>query len=167
MWLELSPHHIRHAQLAVARQKSLGGCTMLPCICKVRQTHVLPCIQCAASLTVAWCHGWVGWGTKIFCRSFIQGGCIRSPLRSRPPDGGRMSSGSVAYSRWVQAQCRHSLDLQRGHHVSAGLGIGPHDPSGGQHDAVRCWLGLGSNAPLRCGSSSAHPPFERFHRRRP
>ena len=30
-------------------------------------------------------------------------------------------------------------------------------PSGGQHDAVRCWLGLGSNDPLRCGLNSAHP----------
>ena len=27
--------------------------------------------------------------------------------------GGCMSSGSVAYSRWVQAPCRHSLNLQR------------------------------------------------------
>ena len=66
-----------------------------------------------------------------------------------------MSSGSVAYSRWVQAQCRHSLNLQRGQHACAGLGIGPHDPSGGQHDAVRCWLGLGSNDPLRCGLNSS------------
>ena len=32
-------------------------------------------------------------------------------------------------------------------------------PSGGQHDAVRCWLGLGSNDPLRCGSSSVHTTF--------
>ena len=37
------------------------------------------------------------------------------------------------------------------------VGIGPHDLYGGEHDAVRCWLGLGSNDPLRCGSSSAHP----------
>ena len=70
-----------------------------------------------------------------------------------------MSSGSVAYSRWVQAPCRHSLNLQRGQHAGAGLGTGPHDPSGGQHDAVRCWLGLGSNDPLRCGLNSAHPTF--------
>ena len=39
---------------------------MLPCICQVRQTHVLPCIECAAFVTVALCHGWVGLGTKIF-----------------------------------------------------------------------------------------------------
>ena len=32
-------------------------------------------------------------------------------------------------------------------------------PSGGQHDAVRCWLGPHSNAPLRCGSSSVHTTF--------
>ena len=52
-----------------------------------------------------------GWGTKIFCRFSFQGGCIRSQLRSRPPDGGRMSSGSVVYSHHrVQAQCRHSLN---------------------------------------------------------
>ena len=133
--------------------KSLRGCTMLPCFCIDRLTHVLPCRFRAASLLVAWCHGWVGWGTKIFCRSSLpfQGGCIRSQLRLRLPDGGRMSSGSVAYSRWVQAPCRHSLNLQRGQHAGAGLGTGPHDPSGGQHDAVRCWLGLGSNDPLRCG----------------
>ena len=68
-----------------------------------------------------------------------------------------MSSGSVAYSRWVQAQCRHSLNLQRGQHAGAGLGTGPNDPAGGEHDAVRCWLGLGSNDPLRCGLNSAHP----------
>ena len=70
---------------------------MLPCFCTARQTHVLPCRLGAASLLVAWCHGWVGWGTKIFCRSSLpfQGGCIRSQLRSRLPDGGRMSSGSV------------------------------------------------------------------------
>ena len=50
---------------------------------------------------------------KIFCRSSLpfQGGCIRSQLHSRPPDGGRMSSGSVVYSHHrVQAQCRHSLN---------------------------------------------------------
>ena len=47
--------------------------------------------------------------------------------------------------------------LQRGQHAAAGLGTGPHDPSVGQHDAVRCWLGLGSNDPLRCGLNSAHP----------
>ena len=70
-----------------------------------------------------------------------------------------MSSGSVVYSRWVQAQCRHSLNLQRDQHASAGLGIGPHDPSGGQHDAVRCWLGPRSSDPLRCGLNSAHPTF--------
>ena len=49
--------------------------------------------------------------------------------------------------------------MQRGQHAGAGLGTEPHDPSGGQHDAVRCWLGLGSNDPLRCGSSSAHTTF--------
>ena len=32
-------------------------------------------------------------------------------------------------------------------------------PSGGQHDAARCWLGPGSNDPLGCGSSSAHTTF--------
>ena len=32
-------------------------------------------------------------------------------------------------------------------------------PSGGQHDAVRCWLGPHSNDPLRCGSSSVHTTF--------
>ena len=92
--------------------KSLRGCTMLPCFCIARLTHVLPCRFRAASLLVAWCHGWVGWGTKICCRSSLpfQGGCIRSQLRSRLPDGGRMSSGSVVYSRWVQARCRHSLN---------------------------------------------------------
>ena len=49
--------------------------------------------------------------------------------------------------------------LQRGQHAAAGLGTGPHDPSGGQHDAVRCWLGFSSNDPLRCGLNSAHPTF--------
>ena len=125
----------------------------------LHRSHVLPCRFHAACLPVAWCHGWVGWGTKMFCRFSFQGGCIRSQLRSRLPDGGRMSSGSVVYSRWVQAPCRHSLNLQRGQHAGAGLGTGPHDPSGGQHDAVRCWLGLGSNDPLRCGLNSAHPTF--------
>ena len=98
---------------------------------------------------------------QICCRSSLpfQGGCSRSQLRSRLPDGDRMSSGSVAYSRWVQAPCRHSLNLQRGQHAGAGLGTEPHDPSGGQHDAVRCWLGPGSNDLLRCGSSSVHTTF--------
>ena len=101
---------------------SLRGCTMLACFCIAWQSHILPCRFRAASLLVAWCHGWVGWGTNIFCRSFIQGGCIRSPLRSRLPDGGRMSSGSVAYSHWVQALCRHSLKS---------IAEGP---------ACRCWV---------------------------
>ena len=30
--------------------------------------------------------------------------------------------------------------LQRGQHAGAGLGTGPHDPSRGQHDTVRCWF---------------------------
>ena len=103
--------------------KSLRGCTMLPCFCIARLTHVLPCRFRAASFLVAWCHGWVGWGTKIFCRSSLpfQGGCIRSQMRSRLPDGGRMSSGSVAYSRWVQAPCRHSLNS----FAFSGVGFGP------------------------------------------
>ena len=46
--------------------KSLRGCTMLPCFCIARLTHVLPCRFRAASLLVAWCHGWVG---VIFMRS--------------------------------------------------------------------------------------------------
>ena len=29
----------------------------------------------------------------------------------------------------------------------------------GDNDAVRCWVGLGSNDPLRCGLNSAHPTF--------
>ena len=104
--------------------KSLRGCTMLPCFCIARLTHVLPCRFRAASFLVAWCHGWVGWGTKFVCRSSLpfQGGCIRSQLRSRLPYGGRMSSGSVAYSRWVQAPCRHSLKS---------IAEGP---------ACRCWV---------------------------
>ena len=156
LWLELSPSHIRHAQLAAVRQIPQG---MTDAALLLHRSHVLPCRFGAACLPVAWCHGWVGWGANIFCRFSFQGGCIRSQLRSRLPDGGRMSSGSVAYSRWVQAPCRHSLNLQRGQHAGAGLGTGPHDPSGGQHDAVRCWLGLGSNDPLRCGLNSAHPTF--------
>ena len=97
--------------------KSLRGCTMLPCFCIARLTHVLPCRFRAASLLVAWCHGWVGWGTKFFCRSSLpfQGGCIRSQLRSRLPDGGRMSSGSaVVYNHWAQAPCRHSRHFAEG-----------------------------------------------------
>ncbi len=76
-------------------------------------------------------------------------------MRSRLPDGGRMSSGSVVYSRWVQARCRHSLNS---------FAEGP---------ACRCWvrnwvpdstmpfvaLGPRSNDPLRCGLNSAHPTF--------
>ena len=102
-------------------------------------------------------------GHHRFLQAFFacRGGCIGSQPHSRLPHGGRMSSGSaVLYNRWAQAPCRHSPTLlQRGQHAGAGLGTGPHDPSGGQHDAVRCWLGPGSNDPLRCGLNSAHPTF--------
>ena len=58
--------------------------------------------------------------------------------------------------------------LQRGQHAGAGLGTGPHDPSGGQHHAVRCWLGLGSDDPPRRGLNSAHLTFalESFRKNR-
>ena len=107
LWLELSPSHIRHAQLAAVRQIPQG---MTDAALLLHRSHVLPCRFGAACLPVAWCHGWVGWGAKIFCRFSFQGGCICSQMRSRLPDGGRMSSGSVVYSRWVQARCRHSLN---------------------------------------------------------
>ena len=130
---------------------------MLPCFCIARTFYPADSVP-PAFLWPGATVGWVG-APKILCRFSFQGGCIRSQLHSRLPDGGRMSSGSVAYSRWVQAPCRHSLNLQRGQHAGAGLGTGPHDSSGGQHDAVRCWLGLGSNDPMRCGLNSAHPTF--------
>ena len=53
---------------------SLRECTMLPCFCIAWHSHVLPCRFRAASLRVAWCHGWVGWGTKIFCRPCLPSG---------------------------------------------------------------------------------------------
>ena len=148
MWLELSPSHIRHAQLAAVRQIPQGmhdAALLLHSSANPRSTLQIPCRLPSCGLVPRL----GGLGHNIFCRLSFQGGCIRSQLRSRLPDGGRMSSGSVVYSRWVQAPCRHSLNLQRGQHAGAGLGTGPHDPSGGQHDAVRCWLGLGSNDPLR------------------
>ena len=102
---------------------SLRGCTMLPCFCTARQSHVLPCKLGAASLS--WFRATVGWVghenflQALFCR---RGGCICGQLRSRPPDGGRMGPGSVAYSHWVQAPCRHSPTQ---------LAEGP---------ACRCWV---------------------------
>ena len=62
MWLELSPSHIRHVQLAAVRQIPQG---MHDAALLLHRSHVLPCRLRAACLPVAWCHGWVGWGTKI------------------------------------------------------------------------------------------------------
>ena len=48
---------------------SLRDRSMLPCFCIARQTHVLPG-KMRPSPFLWRCHGWVGWGTKIFCRLF-------------------------------------------------------------------------------------------------
>ena len=102
------------------------GCTVMPCFCIARQSHVLSWKLCATSLLVAWCHGWVGWGASIFFQAFL---AIRdaafaasgAPGDQKIPEGRRMDPGSRVDSPWVQAQCRQSLiQPQRGQHASAG-----------------------------------------------
>ena len=65
---------------------------------------------CFAIVLNLFCNLFANCFANIFCRFSFQGGCICSQMCSRLPDGGRMSSGSVVYSRWVQARCRHSLN---------------------------------------------------------
>ena len=107
MWLELSPSHTRHAQLAAVRQIPQGDARCcLASASLARSTLQIRCRLPSCGLVPRL----GGLGRQNLLQVFVSGRLHCSQMRSRLPDGGRMSSGSVVYSRWVQALCRHSLN---------------------------------------------------------
>ena len=76
--LNSSPSHTDAMRNLPQFANSLGISTVLPCYCI--GFHVLLWKLCATPLLVDWCHGWVGWGAKIFSRSRL----ARRTLHTQP-----------------------------------------------------------------------------------
>ena len=124
--LNSSPSHTDAMRNLPQFANSLGISTVLPCYCI--GFHVLLWKLCATPLLVDWCHGWVGWGAKIFFPDLglLEGRCIRSQRCSRRYTGTSSVWCCTRAGWWrirsllLQAQCRQSFVAAVGQHSVAG-----------------------------------------------
>ena len=140
------PHTDAMRNLPLFASSLKGRSTVLPCYCI--GFHVLLWESYATPLLVDWCHGWVGWGAKIFSRSRL----ARRTLHMQPAVLKVLHWNLSVWCRtragwWrirsllLQAQCRQSL-------VRSGA-------------ALCCWLGLWLHtALLCCNGPCPHDPRE-------
>ena len=114
LWLELSPSHIRHAQLAAVRQFPQGMhgvALLLHCLAFSCPTLEIGCHLSSCGL----CHGWVGWGTIFFPglpfpRGVSEGRCFSQPAVLKAYTLEPHSVGRTPGGWWFLHRLRPSVD---------------------------------------------------------